>query len=209
MTHTYNKSIKKRITDVIYRSAIVMYIIYFIISPEALAQHAQAPDAQAAQLLASIEPVSLSGTEIIKELFEGESVIAEEDTRALKIKSYYDRHNLPLAAYAQEFVDAADRYDIDWRLVAAIGFIESTGGKYACQTADYSPFGWGSCKIDFDSYEHAIDTVSLNLGGHNPSTAYFYKDKTFTEVLYAYNSVIPTYKAKIVREMEIIESQEV
>ena len=49
----------------------------------------------------------------------------------------------------------------------------------------------------------------MNLGGHNPSTEYFYKDKNLTEVLYAYNSVIPTYKAKILREMNTIELQNV
>jgi hypothetical protein len=199
MTKIYNKSIKKKIGDLFYRSAIVVYIIYFILSPQALAQEAQAPDEAFAHLLAMVEPLS----------FNSEETTTITDKRALKIEAYYNRHNLPLADYAESFVEAADRYDIDWRLLAAIGFIESTGGKFSCSTADYSPFGWGSCKIDFDSYEDAIDVVSMNLGGHNPSTEYFYKDKNLTEVLYAYNSVIPTYKAKILREMNTIELQNV
>ena len=211
MTKIYNKSIKKKIADVLYRSAIVMYIIYFILSPQALAQQAQAPDARTAQLLATVEPVSFNGKELIQNLFSGDSeeIVNEVDERVLKIEAYYARYNLPLADHAEAFVEAADRYDIDWRLVAAIGFIESTGGKHACTTATFSAFGWGSCGIDFDSYEDGIDVVSKNLGGHNPNTAHYYKDKTFTQVLYAYNSVIPTYKAKIVRQMEIIESQNV
>lgn len=211
MTKIYNKSIKKKVADGVYRSAIVMYIIYFILSPQALAQEVQAPDTRAAHLLAMVEPVSISGKEVIGNLLneDSEEIIDEVDERVLKIEAYYNRYNLPLADHAEAFVTAADEYSIDWRLVAAIGFIESTGGKHACSTASYSPFGWGSCKINFDSYEDAIDVVSKNLGGHNPSTAHYYKDKNLTEVLYAYNSVIPTYKAKILRQMEIIESMEV
>lgn len=211
MTKIYNKSIKKKVADVLYRSAIVMYIIYFILSPQAMAQQAIAPDADSAHLLAMVEPVSFDGKEVIEGLFkkeqDSEEVTNEVDERVLKIEAYYNRYNLPLADHAEAFVEAADKYDIDWRLVAAIGFIESTGGKHACSTATYAPFGWGSCKINFDSYEHAIDVVSKNLGGHNPNTAHYYKDKNLTEVLYAYNSVIPTYKKKILREMDIIESQ--
>ena len=219
MTTYSNNKIKNQVLAFVYKSAIVAYIIYFILSPQALAQKAQAPDQGAAHTLAMAEPVSLLGEEVIEGFKFPEAVLGlntdintEEsaiDERILKIEAYYARHNLPLGDYAQEFVEAADRYDIDWRLVAAIGFIESTGGKFACQTADYSPFGWGSCKIDFDSYEHAIDVVSKNLGGHNPNTAYFYKDKSLKEVLYAYNSVIPSYRQKILREMDKIESQQV
>lgn len=176
---------------------ITTYTFFMIFSTQVFAQGVQAPASeQPLSLLAMVEPVAI----------EEEVVI---DNRVAKIEAYYNRHDLPLAAYAQEFVDAADTYDIDWRLLPAIGFIESTGGKFSCQTATYSPFGWGSCTINFDSYEHAIDVVSMNLGGHNPNTAYFYKDKSLKEVLYAYNSVIPTYRQKILREMDIIENQDI
>jgi hypothetical protein len=177
---------------------ITTYAFFMIFSTHVFAQGVQAPvSEQPLSLLAMVEPVSIEENEVVV------------DTRVARIEAYYNRHDLPLAAYAQEFVDAADTYGIDWRLLAAIGFIESTGGKFSCKTATYSPFGWGSCAINFDSYEHAIDVVSMNLGGHNPNTAYFYKDKSLKEVLYAYNSVIPTYRQKILREMDIIENQEI
>lgn len=176
---------------------ITTYAFFMIFSSQVFAHGVQTTASeQPLSLLATVEPMTI----------EEELVI---DNRAAKIEAYYNRHDLPLAAYAQEFVDAADTYGIDWRLLAAIGFIESTGGKFSCQTATYSPFGWGSCTINFDSYEHAIDVVSMNLGGHNPNTAYFYKDKSLKEVLYAYNSVIPTYRQKILREMDIIENQDI
>ena len=112
---------------------------------------------------------------------------------------------------AEHFVDAAEAYDIDWRLVAAIGFIESTGGKFACKTADYSAFGWGSCKIDFDSYAESIDVISMNLGGHNPKTARYYAGKDVRRILWSYNpdTIRAGYGDMVINQMEIIASQQV
>ncbi len=198
-----------------YRAAIVIYIIYFIFSPHALAEQVLAPAKQDARHLAMVEPAAFVGDDSIHTLAITEDFIgfdflnreSDKDERIKKIEAYYGRYNLPLGNHAEAFVESADLYGIDWRLVAAIGFIESTGGKHACSKATYSPFGWGSCKINFDSYEQAIDVVSKNLGGHNPSTAYYYKDKDLKGVLYAYNSVIPDYRQKIIREMDKIDNQ--
>jgi len=128
--------------------------------------------------------------------------------RITKIESYYARHNLPLQGEAEHFITAAKEHGIDWRLVAAIGFIESTGGKFSCQTADYSAFGWGSCNINFDSYAESIDVISMNLGGHNPNTEYFYKDKDIRGILESYNppSIVPDYADQVMRQMDIIGS---
>lgn len=134
--------------------------------------------------------------------------IENEDLRADKIDAYFARYDLPLAGHGEGFIKSADRYGIDWRLLAAISFIESTGGKFACKNASYSAFGWGSCKINFNSYEHAIDVVSKNLGGHNPATEEHYKDKTTKEILEAYNppEIVPDYAKKVMKEMKKIEN---
>ena len=128
-----------------------------------------------------------------------------------KIDAYYAKYNLPLEGYGKNFVESARQYGIDWRLIAAISFIESTGGKHACKGATYSAFGWGSCKIDFDSYEQAIDVVSKNLGGHNPNTAKYYAGKDLRGILESYNppSIVPDYADKVMKQMEIIESMEI
>ena len=131
------------------------------------------------------------------------------DERILKIESFYNRYDLPLADNAADFVASADEYGIDWRLVAAIGMIESTGGKFACETADYSAFGWGSCKINFDSYTESIDVVSMNLAGKNPNTAQYYADKDIRGILESYNPphIVADYADKVMRQMEIIDNQ--
>lgn len=132
----------------------------------------------------------------------------EQIERAAKIDRYYSRNNLPLAGHGLAMVLAADEHGIDWRLVAAIGMIESTGGKFACKKANYSAFGWGSCKINFKSYEESIDTISKNLGGDNPATAKHYAGKSLRGILESYNppSVVPNYADKVMKQMDIIST---
>jgi hypothetical protein len=50
-----------------------------------------------------------------------------------------------------------------------------------------NPFGYGSCKIGFDSFDHAIDAVTKNLAGLNPKTERYYKGKTITQIINTYN----------------------
>jgi hypothetical protein len=121
--------------------------------------------------------------------------------RALKIDTYFKERSMPLAGYGARMVSVAEEYDIDWRLLPAIAVRESSGGKQAC---GYNPFGWASCKIDFKSYNEAIDTLARNLGGKNPRTAAYYSGAT-EKKLYHYNgTVVPTYTQEVLNIMENI-----
>ncbi len=123
--------------------------------------------------------------------------------RADKIDAYYKKRGMPLEGYGAKMVAEAEINNLDWRLLPAIAIIESTGGKFACHQ---NPFGWGSCKIKFSNWNEAIETVARNLGGNNPNTARYYKDKTTIEKLHHYNnSVIPTYTARVMEFMNLIE----
>lgn len=179
-----------------YKLLVIFYSLYFMFSTQAFALQVEAP----------ANGMSFGNVDVIEAL---QPKKLTDDIRAEKIRLYYARYDLPLQDYAEHFVEAADTYGIDWRLVAAIGFIESTGGKHACKTARFSAFGWGSCKINFDSYEHSIDVISMNLGGHNPKTAKHYEGKTTRQILEAYNppSVVPDYADKVMRQMAIIDAQ--
>lgn len=127
------------------------------------------------------------------------------DTRAARIEAYFGTWNLPLAKHSEFMVEMADKYDLDWRLIPAIGMRETTGGKFACYN---NPFGWGSCKIKFDTFEQAIETLARNLAGENPRTEMYYKGKTSEEKLHFYNgTVIKTYVREVVKIMDRIESQ--
>lgn len=185
----------------VYKTIIIVYSFYIGFSAQVFALDAEAP---------------LGGQPIVEALFNDTASLErklrqDREEKIAKIRAYYARYDLPLQHEAEHFVDAAETYDIDWRLVAAIGFIESTGGKHACKTADYSAFGWGSCKINFDSYEESINVISMNLGGHNPNTAKHYAGKDITQILEAYNPdhIRPGYTKMVMKQMEIINDQNV
>lgn len=135
---------------------------------------------------------------------EAQALAAE---RAKKIDAYYAKRNMPLEGYGAKMIAEAEKNGLDWRLLPAIAIKESTGGKFACYN---NPFGWGSCKIRFDSYDEAIETVARNLGGNNPNTEQYYKGKMTEEKLHHYNnSVVPTYTKEIYEFMELLEATEV
>lgn len=139
-----------------------------------------------------------------REQKEAEDLATEH---ARKIDTYYAKRNMPLEGYGAKMVAEAEKNGLDWRILPAIAIKESTGGKFACYN---NPFGWGSCKIKFDSYDDAIETVARNLGGNNPNTEQYYKGKTTEEKLHHYNnSVVPTYTKEIYEFMELLEAAEI
>lgn len=128
--------------------------------------------------------------------------------RAQKIDAYFVENNMPLAGHGLAMVTAADKYGIDWRLIAAIGVIESTGGKFACKKVKYSAFGWGSCKINFSSYEESIDVITRNLAGENPKTAHHYDGKDTIGILSSYNQERSDYKKIVLGTMDKISKMD-
>lgn len=128
------------------------------------------------------------------------SVDDRVDDRAEVLDSYFSERDMPLAGYGDDFVHAADKYGIDWKLLPAIGIRESSGGKYMCGK---NAFGWGSCTLNnFETLEEAINHVAWNLGGHNPNTATYYSGDTY-EKLWSYNgTVMPTYPDEVIAIME-------
>lgn len=97
------------------------------------------------------------------------------DKRAAILKDYLAKHNSPLENSAQDFIDAADQYDLDWRLVVSISGVESTFGKRI--PGGYNGWGWGvygDNRIYFTSWREAIFTISKSLKKD-------YVDKGYTE----------------------------
>ncbi|MFI4963119.1 MAG: hypothetical protein ACHP6H_04600 [Legionellales bacterium] len=87
------------------------------------------------------------------------------DNRVKILTSYLKQYDSPLAPYAAEFVTSADKYNLDWKLVAAISGVESTFGK-EIPNDSYNAWGWGvygDNVIDFKSWQDGIDTVSQGL----------------------------------------------
>jgi hypothetical protein len=127
------------------------------------------------------------------------------DEKAAKIDAYYAQYDLPLKGYGMKMVLAAEEHDLDWRLLPALAMRETTGGKFACKK---NPFGFGSCKISYASFDESIDAVANHLGGDNPKTERYYAGKDTTGILKAYNSVIPAYTKEIFGIMAKIEKMD-
>ncbi len=163
----------------------------------------------------AISMVSSSQTAITQKLNtadEATAVANDEDlemileAKAAAIDTYFKVRSMPLAGFGKKMVIEAEKNGLDWRLIAAISVRESTGGRHACQKATYNAFGWGSCKINFQSNDHAIETVARNLGGNNPKTAHYYGNKTTLGILRAYNppSIVPKYGEQVIAIMDTI-----
>jgi hypothetical protein len=136
-----------------------------------------------------------------------DSVVAtvQTDERAQNIDNYFAKYNLPLAGYGQTFVEVADKYDLDYRLLPAIAMRESTGGKNPCPNDKDNVFGWHSCKTTFESQEAAIEKVGAHLAGEIKSTSSYYGNKTTWKKLRTYNSVIKPYPDQVIAIMYKIE----
>lgn len=142
--------------------------------------------------------------------------VVDKEAQILKIKAdaidaYFKEHDMPLEGMGMKMAKEAEENGLDWRLVAAIAVRESTGGKNDCRKVDNNPFGWGSCKIGFDSLDKAIETVALNLGGNNPKTAHHYDGKDTKKILQTYNpvSIVPRYAQQVMAIMDDIGDAEV
>lgn len=125
--------------------------------------------------------------------------------KAGAIDTYFAKYDAPLEGHGMKFVIEAEKNGIDWRLLPAIAMRESTGGIHACKKVPNSVFGWGSCKISFNSIDESIEIVSRSLGGNHPGTARHYENKTVTQILKKYNSVIPGYSSQVIKIMKAIK----
>lgn len=94
-----------------------------------------------------------------------EVVFAEEDIRVEILRDFFTYYNSPLLFYANDIVDAADRHNLDFRLLPAIAMQESNLCKKIPENS-YNCWGFGiyGKKITkFVDYSEAIETISKTL----------------------------------------------
>lgn len=123
------------------------------------------------------------------------------DGRAKILKDYLAQYNSPLQYQAQNFVDAADQNQLDWKLVAAISGVESTFGKFI--PGGYNAWGWGvygNQALGFKSWKDGINTVSQGLRKN-----YFNKGLTDPYSINKAYAASPAWGAKVtyfIQDME-------
>ncbi len=87
------------------------------------------------------------------------------DSRVKVLKEFLEKYNSPLSPFASDFVKIADKYELDWKLVAAISGVESTFGREIPDNS-FNGWGWGIYGdniIRFSSWKEGIETVSQGL----------------------------------------------
>ena len=106
------------------------------------------------------EPASRSSAALIEI-----SAVKPTDERVRALESYLERYNSPLAPYASDFIENADKYQLDWKLLPAIAGLESGFGKQI-PPYSYNAWGWGiygNSVLRFASWSEAISTISKGL----------------------------------------------
>lgn len=99
------------------------------------------------------------------------------DPRPFVIRQFYQKHKAPLADYGDFIVNSADKWNIDWRLIPAIGMCESNGGKSIPEDS-FNAWGWAASETALaektgtynnNSWEAGIEKVTKGL-----ATSYYH-----------------------------------
>ncbi len=102
-----------------------------------------------------------------------------KDPRLALLKKFFSDNECPVKDLSVDFLVAADRNGLDWRLLPSIAFIESTAGK-AYQNNNI--FGWDNGDVRFASIKDGIHSVGEELANSR-----FYRGKTLDQKLRTYN----------------------
>src|SRR5882724_7126316 len=98
--------------------------------------------------------------------------------RLANLKKFFSKYKSPLAAHAVDFLQVADRFGLDWRLMPSLVIIES-GGR---NIRNNNVFGWGNGASRFRSVAESITVVADCLANKVP-----YRGKSFEAKMRAYN----------------------
>ena len=92
-------------------------------------------------------------------------VLAAREARVDVLREFFKRYDSPLLGYADQIVQAADKYGLDYRLLPAIAMQESTLClKAPADTNNCWGFGiYGKKRTTFDNFSQAIEIISKTL----------------------------------------------
>jgi hypothetical protein len=104
--------------------------------------------------------------EIPLENIESNTKYVTVDPRIIAMKKFLEDYHSPMSPYAKTFIDEADEYGLDWRLVASVSGVESAFGNLI-PTGSNNGWGWrgglnGAYSL-FTSWNDGIKTVTRGL----------------------------------------------
>lgn len=119
----------------------------------------------------------------------------KSDPRMTRLREFFTARASPLRTFEEDFVVAADRNGLDWRLLPSLSIVESGGGK------DYrnnNIFGWNSGHQSFGSIREAIHSIADKLANSK-----LYRHKDLDQILKTYNAR-PEYAVRVKAVMQTI-----
>lgn len=123
----------------------------------------------------------------------------KEDPRTARLREFFCALRCPVKELAEDFVQAADDNQLDWRLLPSISVIESGGGK---AFKNNNLFGWNNGEAPFITVRTGIHEVAFQLGKSNR-----YRNQDLSGKLHFYNPD-PEYAGKVVGVMQMISKTE-
>lgn len=145
-------------------------------------------------------PASLDIKQLVGK--EGITEVKKIDKKALILTKYLERYHSPMKYHAQDLIDAANRYDLDWKLLPAIAGVESTFGKHI--PGGYNAYGWGvygTNRIYFKSWRDGMFTVAKGLKEN-----YVNRDLTNPYVMNRIYASSPTWGGRVSYFMNDLEN---
>lgn len=113
--------------------------------------------------LSQSSKVSYTALPTTQELLEEQ--IVSKDARSEVLSAFLEKYKSDLLPFSQDIIDAADKYELDFRLLPAIAMQESNLCKKIIKDS-YNCWGFGIYGKNvkkFKDYPNAIDTVSKTL----------------------------------------------
>ncbi len=123
-------------------------------------------------------------------------VSIQRDVRVSRLGAFFQAHHCPEPHYVDEYIRAADRYGLDYRLLPAISVRETSCGW---TEKNNNRWGFHPKTLSFLSVESGIEYLSRHLAEQCP-----YAGKSLNEKLFTYNPRV-AYPAEVEHIMKQIE----
>lgn len=97
----------------------------------------------------------------------------EHDFRAAQMHTVLTQYHSPMIGLEDVLIATADKYQLDWTILAAIAGTESSFGIHMPANC-INPYGWGiygENKLCFKSFTDAIEGVAAGLAGKYNTTS--------------------------------------
>ncbi len=131
---------------------------------------------------------------LIQNLFFGVGKAQAFSEKEIKLNLVLQAYHSPLQGHEKQLIETAERYHLDWALLAAISGTESAFAKRMPHNC-LNPFGWGiygQNKLCFSSFDQAIETVGQGIGTK-------YNTSSLETIAHTYNSAHTQHWLKLTR----------